>query len=108
MHYKATDNSLYFLSDEEIANGWESSLPMGCERITDEQAQAIREQAKLSNRAQTIAARLASIDAESIRPARAVAAALAAGSAAPSFDTAKLQALETEAQALRQELAGLQ
>lgn len=58
-------------------------------------------------RAEVIRGRLAQIDAESIRPARAVAAALAAGQPAPAFDAAKLIELETEAEALRQELAAL-
>jgi hypothetical protein len=54
-----------------------------------------------------VLARLAAIDAESIRPAREVAGALAAGKAAPAFAVGKLAALETEAAALRAELAGL-
>lgn len=58
-------------------------------------------------RAEQIRARLGQIDADSIRPARAVAAALAAGQPAPAFDAAKLATLETEAATLRAELAGL-
>lgn len=54
-----------------------------------------------------IAARLLDIDQASIRPARAVAAALAAGKPAPTFDANRLAALETEAAALRAEMAGI-
>ena len=35
MFYKAPDNSLHFLSDEDIANGGESMLPSGCVQISD-------------------------------------------------------------------------
>lgn len=35
MFYKAPDNSLHFLSDEDIANGGEDLLPPGCVQITD-------------------------------------------------------------------------
>lgn len=59
------------------------------------------------SRADVIRGRLAQIDRESIRPARAVAAALAASQTVPAFDAAKLAALETEAAALRAELAAL-
>lgn len=62
--------------------------------------------AKLKNeRREKIRARLAAIDTDSIRPARAVAAALANGKPVPSFDANRLTALETEAEALRAELA---
>lgn len=51
-----------------------------------------------------IVARLYQIDQESIRPARAVAAALAAGQTVPPFDAKKLAAMEAEAATLREEL----
>ena len=54
-----------------------------------------------------ILARLAEIDAESIRPAREVSAALTSGQPAPAFSVSKLSALESEADALRAELRGL-
>lgn len=54
-----------------------------------------------------IRARLAGIDAESIRPAREISASLAAGQPAPAFAVSKLAALEAEAASLRAELAGL-
>lgn len=54
-----------------------------------------------------IISRLTAIDAESIRPAREVSAALAAGQLAPAFSVSKLAALETEAASLRTELRGL-
>lgn len=54
-----------------------------------------------------IMGRLHQIDSESIRPARAVAAALAAGHKPPAFDLGKLETLEAEAASLRAELAAL-
>lgn len=51
--------------------------------------------------------RLAAIDTESIRPAREVSAALAAGQLAPAFSVSKIAALEAEAAALRNELREL-
>ena len=54
-----------------------------------------------------ILARLAEIDAESIRPAREISAAFAAGQPAPTFAIAKLAALESEAADLRADLRGL-
>lgn len=59
------------------------------------------------SRAEQIKVRLSMIDMASIRPARAVASSIAAGQTAPAFDAAKLASLETEAAALRAELAGL-
>lgn len=59
------------------------------------------------SRAEEIKARLSMIDMESIRPTRAVAAAIAAGQPAPGFDVNKLASLEAEATTLRAELAGL-
>lgn len=53
-------------------------------------------------RAGEIRARLAAIDADSVRPLRAVVAGTAS-----AFDTDKLAALDVEAAALRAELAGL-
>lgn len=41
-HFKDSLDRLYFLSDEDIANGGEDLLPSGCVRITDEQAEALR------------------------------------------------------------------
>lgn len=54
-----------------------------------------------------ILGRLAVIDTESIRAVRATVSATAKGKPAPAFDANKLEALETEAAALRAELAGL-
>lgn len=56
---------------------------------------------------ESIVARLAEIDQESIRPAREVAAALARGEQAPAFPVGKLEALEAEAAAHRARLAAL-
>lgn len=60
------------------------------------------------SRAEIIRGRLAEIDLQSIRPARAVAIALATGKPVPSFDANLLTALETGAVALRAELATIQ
>ena len=103
-HYKANNFGPYWLdsaADEHL-------LPAGFEEITAEQAEAMRLQ-RLGqvDRAGAIRGRLAAIDTESIRPARAVAMALASGQAAPTFDTNKLAALEAEAATLRAELASL-
>lgn len=57
------------------------------------------------SRAEIIRGQLAQIDAQSLRPARAVAAALAAGRAAPAPDAQRLVELESQAEALRAELA---
>lgn len=56
---------------------------------------------------ESIAARLAEIDQESIRPAREIAAALAKGEPAPAFPVGKLEALEAEAAAHRARLSAL-
>lgn len=56
-----------------------------------------------ARRAEIIAA-LEAIDAASIRPAREIAAALAAGKDAPKYALDKLSALEEEAATLRAEL----
>lgn len=37
-YFKAPDNSLHFLTDEDVANGWMRVLPDGCQQLTDEQA----------------------------------------------------------------------
>ncbi|WP_194786614.1 hypothetical protein [Rhodocyclus gracilis] len=54
-----------------------------------------------------ILTRLVMIDTESIRPAREITAAIAAGQPAPEFAASKLTALEAEAAALRAELRDL-
>lgn len=54
-----------------------------------------------------VVARLVAIDGESVRPAREIALAVAAGEPAPAFAVSKLTALESEAAALRVELAAL-
>ena len=38
-HFKAPDSSLHYLTDEDVANGWEAVLPPGSVRLTDEQAE---------------------------------------------------------------------
>lgn len=54
-----------------------------------------------------ILGRLGQIDAETVRPAREVAAALVEGVELPAFSRSKLLALEAEAAGLRAELRGL-
>lgn len=54
-----------------------------------------------------ILARLQAIDTESIRALRTTVSATAKGKPEPAFDLGKLEALETEAAALRAELATL-
>lgn len=54
-----------------------------------------------------IKAALLQIDSEGARPAREIALALAAGGPAPVAAVNKVQALETQAQTLRAELATL-
>lgn len=54
-----------------------------------------------------IAGALAAIDAQSVRPARELALALAQGQAMPQFAADKLAALENQAALLRAELAAL-
>lgn len=41
MNYKDLQNKLHFLSDEDIANGGEKFLPIGCIPITDQEAAEI-------------------------------------------------------------------
>lgn len=40
-HYKAPNNSIHALSLEDIANGGEAMLPLGCVEITKEEADQI-------------------------------------------------------------------
>lgn len=58
-------------------------------------------------RRREIIARLSAIDAATVRPSREIAAALADGKPAQAFAKNKLATLETEAAALRAELATL-
>ena len=37
-YFKAPNDSLHFLTDEDVANGWTQVLPDGCEQLNDEQA----------------------------------------------------------------------
>lgn len=41
-YFKDQNGGVHFLSDEDIANGGEALLPVGCVEITDAQAQAIQ------------------------------------------------------------------
>ena len=42
MHFKAPDNSLHSLSEEDILKGGRALLPIGSVAISDEEAEAIR------------------------------------------------------------------
>ena len=37
-YFKSPDNSLHFLTDDDVTNGWTRVLPGGCQQLTDEQA----------------------------------------------------------------------
>lgn len=103
-HFKDKNGGLFWL-DEQDVDGWKGE---GWQLIAEAEAEAIRaSKVKPLPRADVIRARLAVIDAESIRAMRATVSATAKGKPAPAFDANKLEALETEAAALRAELAGL-
>lgn len=63
--------------------------------------------AQASQRRAEILDRLSAIDTDSIRPAREISAAIAAGQPAPAISVDKLTALESDADSLRTELRGL-
>lgn len=88
-HYKDPENKLHFIDDESFAH----LLPPGCVKITDEEAEALRPVPTI-DRAAEIKAELAAIDMKSIRALR-------------EGDTARISALESQAQALRDELRAL-
>jgi len=101
-HFKDTNNGLFWLDDADVSR-WRKP---GWQQITEAEAEAIRAaNAPAPDRRGEIGARLAQIDQQSIRPARAVAAALATGRAAPAPDAQRLVELESQAVALRAELA---
>lgn len=105
-HYKDPQTGELYAYE---ANGSQDAfIKAGLEPVTDAEAEALRA-AKVQPvpRADVIRARLAVIDTESIRALRATVSATAKGKPAPAFDANKLEALETEAAALRAELAGL-
>lgn len=87
----------------EADGSQDAFIKKGLEPVTDAEAEAMRA-AKVQPvpRADVIRARLAVIDADSIRALRAVARGKAI-----KADTDKLDALDTEAAALRAELAAL-
>ena len=103
MNFKDQQNKLHFIAPE-----FEHLLPAGCIEISESEAEALRPKPDLkAQRRAEISAALAKIDADSARPARAVAVALAAGQPAPAFDLNKLKTMETQAAALRTESAAL-
>ena len=108
-YYKDNAGRLHFLSDQDIARGGEAYLPKDCTPIDDAEVGAIRQAEKNTPqiRRAEIASRLAQIDAESIRALRAASITRNKGQAAPAFDANKLETLESEAAALRAEMAAL-
>lgn len=64
-YFKAPDNSLYYLTDGDIANGWGDSLPPGSVLVTDYEASVIRSEQPAPDVAQVTMrqARLALLDA---------------------------------------------
>ncbi len=77
------------------------------EPITEADAIALTQAAPAENKADTIRAKLMTIDARSMRPARAVALAIAARQAPNAADVQTLADLEQQAIVLRAELAAL-
>jgi protein-disulfide isomerase-like protein with CxxC motif len=41
-HFKGPQGALYFLSDEDVAAGWDSQLPVGVVPVSDAEAQLLR------------------------------------------------------------------
>lgn len=100
-HFKDKSGGLFWLDDGDV-DGWKSQEWQG---VSEGEAEAIREDIRADmpvDRRSQIAARMAQIDAESIRALRAVARGKAV-----KADADKLGALETEAEALRMELAAM-
>lgn len=62
MHYKSPDNSLHFLSDEDIANGGEALLPPGSVAISDEEHAELSKPAPLTGNA-LILSQIATLEA---------------------------------------------
>ena len=58
-HFKDQTDRLYFLSDEDIANGGISLLPSGSQQISDEQAEVMAAQPNLNTAPQTVTRRQA-------------------------------------------------
>lgn len=98
-HFKDKNGELYWLEPDDVPV-WKGKT---WEEVSDEEAQAIRA-AKVPpiNRKAQINARLTQIDMESIRSLRAVGRGKAV-----KADADKLDQLETEAAALRAELAAM-
>ena len=89
----------YVLPDGSPLAGKIMSISGAVRLITDDSGQLVDAQ-PITDRKAEILARLAAIDAEAIRPLRAIAADTATG-----IDRGKIAALEAEAAELRQELA---
>mgnify|MGYP001182363451 CR=1 FL=1 len=64
-YFKAPDNSMHYLTDGDIANGWGDSLPPGSVMVTDYEASVIRSEQPAPAIAQVTMrqARLALLDA---------------------------------------------
>lgn len=101
-HFRDLTGGLHYLSDEDVANGGTALLPQGCVPCED----PVPETPHIPNpRRGQILAELAVLDARSVRPAREFATS--SDSATLDAARARLVDLETQAQTLRDELAGL-
>lgn len=105
-HYK--DPKTGDLYAYEADGSQDQFIKPGLLPVTDDEAEAIRAaNAPELPRSEVIRARLEEIDAKSMRALRAIVAATGSGKPAPVADVDKLAALETEAAALRAELAAM-
>lgn len=95
-NYKDQSGKLYALDSTEF----EYLLPPGCVRITQEEADAINAAANSAIQNDKIKTQLAALDLKAVRALRAIAAGTATAA-----DHAKVEEIETEAIALRAQLA---
>lgn len=103
-HFRDNKGGIFWLESSDV-DAWKNP---DWQQITDAEADTLRKANQPQpDRRGEIVTRLAAIDAESIRAMRATVSATAKGKPAPAFDANKLEALETEAAALRAELATL-
>lgn len=103
-HFKDTKGELFWLDVQDV-EAWKKP---DWAQISDAEADTIRAANTPKQDSKTqIALRLSEIDIQSIRALRAVTGASAKGRPVPTFDANKLESLETEATALRAELATL-
>lgn len=102
-YFKDDQNEVFYLETDDVQRFKKPHW----QQITTAEADTIREQKSTPDHAAQIRARLAEIDAMSVRALRATLAAQGKGRPVPAYDLDKLDSLEVEAAALRQELAAL-